>query len=427
MSPRTAVHGSSPSRESAAASQRLRTRFARAVLMAAWVLSGVALALFPWDAGAAEPGTESRLILAHYMPWYEAKPTSAAWGWHWTMNAFDPDEVVDGRRRIAAKLYPAIGPYDSGDPHVLEYHLLLMKLAGIDGVIVDWYGRRDLWDYARIHANASRLVEMAGRLRMKVAICYEDKTITQLVKQGRIAAKDRVTEAVAEVRWLSAHWFAQPHYARLADRPVLLSFGREGLGEAEWQRCLDEARVPVAYFSEHDRRPAAVGGFDWPVPNGALAEVDRFLTRSREWPARIPVAYPRFLDMYAEARVQPSFGAIADDEGATFRRSLERGLEAGAPIVQIATWNDWGEGTAVEPSLEFGTRDLEVVQNLRRRHLDPAFAGHVDHLALPGRLLTLRRAVADDARRARIDRVIERIVDGDLARAVAEVVTLERP
>jgi hypothetical protein len=30
-------------------------------------------------------------------------------------------------------------------------------------------------------------------------------------------------------------------------------------------------------------------------------------------------------------------------------------------IIQIATWNDWGEGTVVEPSREFGYRDLELV------------------------------------------------------------------
>ena len=33
------------------------------------------------------------------------------------------------------------------DPAVLEYHVLLMKLGGIDGVIVDWYGQDNYYDY----------------------------------------------------------------------------------------------------------------------------------------------------------------------------------------------------------------------------------------------------------------------------------------
>ena len=83
-------------------------------------------------------------ILAHVMPWYAAKPISGVWGWHWTMNHFDPERITNGRREIASALYPVIGPYDSSDTSVLEYHLLLMKLAGTDGIII-WkmLGSRD--------------------------------------------------------------------------------------------------------------------------------------------------------------------------------------------------------------------------------------------------------------------------------------------
>lgn len=34
-------------------------------------------------------------------------------------------------------------------------------------------------------------------------------------------------------------------------------------------------------------------------------------------------------------------------------------------MVQIATWNDWGEGTGIEPTVEFGNRDLLTIQRLR--------------------------------------------------------------
>jgi hypothetical protein len=43
--------------------------------------------------GDVKPDTPSgRLVLAHYLPWHEARPTSPTWGWHWTMNAFNPDQ-----------------------------------------------------------------------------------------------------------------------------------------------------------------------------------------------------------------------------------------------------------------------------------------------------------------------------------------------
>ena len=43
------------------------------------------------------------LFLAHFMPWYTAKPYSERWGWHWTMNHFDPEQEIDGQRQIASK------------------------------------------------------------------------------------------------------------------------------------------------------------------------------------------------------------------------------------------------------------------------------------------------------------------------------------
>ena len=62
------------------------------------------------------------------------------WGWHWTMGTFDPDSEEGRPATLASHYRPLIGPYDSGDPDVLEYHTLLLKLAGIDGVVIDWYG-----------------------------------------------------------------------------------------------------------------------------------------------------------------------------------------------------------------------------------------------------------------------------------------------
>ena len=75
------------------------------------------------------------------------------------MNQFEPDQVINERSPIASKFYPIIGPYDSGDREVLQYHLLLMKFAGIDGVIVDWYGLTNFRDYALLHRNTTRMLE----------------------------------------------------------------------------------------------------------------------------------------------------------------------------------------------------------------------------------------------------------------------------
>ena len=369
------------------------------------------------DKATASP----RLILVHYMPWFEADATAGRWGWHWTMNKYDPSVVNDDRREIASKYYPVIGPYDSSDPHVVEYHLLLMKIAGIDGVIIDWYGIRDLWDYGVIHRTTGLLIEQARSHGLKVAICYEDKTIPSLVKEGRIAAGERVSHAVEVVDWLGKHWFPLEHYVRVGGKPLLMSFGHDGLGDAEWTKCLADAAEPVAYFSEHHKRTAAVGGYDWPIPKDGLASIERFERQSKDWPQRIPVAYPRFDDIYAEAGAGANLGHVPDQRGETFRSALEASQKMAAPAVQLVTWNDWGEGTMIEPSREFGTRDLEAVQRHRRRHVEPGFAATAADLELPRRLYELRRNTKESDEKERLDRIADLLRQGQYDAARAEL------
>ncbi|MCA9161628.1 MAG: hypothetical protein KDA62_01565 [Planctomycetales bacterium] len=348
-------------------------------------------------------------MLAHYMPWYEAAPEQGQWGWHWTMNHFDPNRE-DERRAIASHYYPAIGPYDSGDAKVIEYHLLLMKIAGIDGVIVDWYGREEFRDYALLHRNTARLIEQANRLRMRVVICYEDQTIPALVEANRIAADQRVAHAIADLEWLQANWFKEKCYLRFYGKPVLLSFGQSGLSDDEWSETLQAVDGSVAYVSQHHRRSSALGAFDWPVPQEGLAAIDRFERESKTWPLAISVAFPRFHDIYAEAQVHASWGHVADKEGATFRDTFLRAVRGKSAVVQIATWNDWGEGTQIEPSREFGWRDLETIQQYRLQ-VDQAFPYNRNDLQLPLRLYE-RRAKSPTPENANLDRLAENLAAG---------------
>ncbi len=375
---------------------------------------------------ADEPVREQRkqpLVLAHYMPWYTAKPPSDHWGWHWTMNHFDPERRVGDRRDVASHFYPLIGPYDSGDTAVLEYHLLLMKLAGIDGVIVDWYGLTDLYDYATLHLNTARLVDQVSRLGMKFTICYEDQTVPALIKEGRLDANGSVQHVVGEVDWAVEHWFDLPCYVRIDDLPVLLSFGHAGLTDAQWTQVIGRLKKPVAYFSEHMRRDGAIGGFDWPVPNEGLGRTQRFKEAASDWQHFIPVAYPRFVDIYKEATVNEGYADIEDADGATFRSSLAYAFAAKSSLIQLATWNDWGEGTIIEPSIEYEYRDLEIFQRMLMAKGGRPLATVSTDLRLPHRLLALRRLNRHEEQR--LNAIALNIASGELMLAKHQIEYLE--
>src|SRR3954451_19514189 len=141
-------------------------------------------------------GDASKLVMVYYMPWFTAKPYSEAWGWHWTMDHFNPEHVnAAGQREIASWYYPKIGPYDSSDPAVLEYHVLLMKLAGIDGTIVDWYGFAPHLDYGVNNNATARLFDFTRKAGLKFSICYEDQTVRHMVDGNYLATNNAISHA----------------------------------------------------------------------------------------------------------------------------------------------------------------------------------------------------------------------------------------
>lgn len=90
--------------------------------------------------------------------------------------------------------------------------------------------------------------------------------------------------------------------------------------------------------------------------------------------------------------------------------------------MQIATWNDWGEGTMVEPSVEFGYRDLEAVRAVLQQFLpatstNPADTGVSERLRLPVQLLELRRRAADEQQQKRCEEIAAALAQADLQQA----------
>lgn len=358
---------------------------------------------------------QKKLLLAHYMPWYTAPPRRETWGWHWTMNHFDPNQHKNGRREIASKFYPLIGPYDSGDKHVIEYHLLLMKLAGIDGVVIDWYGRTECYDYRDLHENVVLLVSLLEKYQMKFVICYEDRTINTLVEQKLISQASRVSHATNELKWLVGNWFQRDSYVRIQGQPVLLSFGHGGLNDDEWQSVFHQIDSPIGWVSEHTPRPGAFGAFDWPIPEKGSAQMLRFSHESKQWQCSIPVIFPRFVDVYDQAGVQASYAEIEDNDGETLRLSANEAGLARGQIVQVATWNDWGEGTQIEPSIEFGYRDLEIIQSFSKKYVEKDLQVEKEALRLPRRLLALRQA--GGGRDATLDQIAKQLSAGKVKMA----------
>ena len=153
------------------------------------------------------PKTNPMKVYMHYMPWFDTPAVLGAgnWGYHWRMNNQNPNIVdASGKRQIASHYYPKIGPYQSNDPDVIEYHLLLMKLSGVDGVMIDWYGVQGTnGDINRLLTNSNAVVDRVDDVGLNFSVVMED----------RFSAN--INQAKANVAYLRDNYFNKPDYTRI--------------------------------------------------------------------------------------------------------------------------------------------------------------------------------------------------------------------
>ncbi|MDH4389056.1 MAG: hypothetical protein QE269_10065 [Fimbriimonas sp.] len=345
------------------------------------------------------------LLLAHVMPWFEKD------GWHWKMNKPLPEG------RVASHFQPIIGAYDSADRKVVELQVQLMKLSGFDGIIADWYGTHNWYDYPIIHKRTQLLFEVAEQAGLKVCVMYEDQTVRNAIK-GNLAETTRSVEyATADGAWLKP-WVSKPSWLTLKGKPVAFVFGPQFFEKPEWDAFLTAAGSPVL-LSEHKQVPSAGGAFDWPIPSLGMKFTWEYPSRAASWGIKVASAFPRFKDFYDQGGGGKSHGELPDEGGKTYTETLSKAIDSGADAIQVVTWNDWGEGTQIEPSKEFGLRDLIATQVARRR-IDPSFAFTKADLSAPLKLFEKRRA--GDTERTRL--ASTRLLSGDVEGATK---LLDRP
>ena len=355
--------------------------------------------------------TNSTQIYAHYMPWFQSKAFDGYWGSHWTMENRNPDNMDgSGKREIASHYYPLIGPYSSKDPDAVEYHLLMMKYSGIDGVLIDWYGTYDVYDYRVNLEGSEALINKIEEVGLSFGIVYEDGTTQNVVSNGR--ASSAVQAAQTDFEYIRDNYFSHPNYLEVDAKNVALVFTPTYIQNGTSWGTIFENIDPKPYFlsiwgEKNDLGAYGSGEYAWVYNGGGnhLQLLQNYYSNTiNRYPIGIASAYPGFVDFYEEGGRGDFIGWEIPHNGLqTFNSTLDLATQNNPEHLQLVTWNDFGEGTMIEPTEEFGYSFLEAVQT---------FAGvenvESEHLPLILELYTLRKEHAnDDAVQAQLDMVFE--------------------
>jgi len=261
------------------------------------------------------PAPSARVGIFYY-PWF-ATPRSDGHYAHWQQGGNVPPVS------LASGFYPARGAYSSADELVLEAQMREIADAGIGTVIASWWGRGSLED---------------GRLPLVIAAARAHGL--SVAAHLEPYAGRTVTTTEADIGYLRAFG--------ISDFYIWASVS---LPDAEWAE-LNARLSGVRTFSNTNLAGrAAAGGFD------GLYTYDVLLFEGALFPRLCGQA--RQLGLLCAPSVGPGYDArrATDDDrvrsrrnGATYDSMWRGAVKARADLVTITSYNEWHEGTQIEPA-----------------------------------------------------------------------------
>lgn len=268
-------------------------------------------------------------VFAFYYAWYDEQTWS-------------PEHVAD----IPAEKYV------SRDPGAIARQIDQAQGAGIDAFVVSWLGPGNPTD-----ERFRMMLDTAGG---------KGFTATVDVEANRYGSREALTSALVYVRDQ-----LEPHgaFARVNGKPIVF-FWREQVRSVD-----DWAAIRQAVDPNHDQIWIAEGVniayqrvFDghhlysiaWaPDVNHTLSDWARRVRQAGPNQLWVATVMPGYDDTHT---TRPDKFARARQDGAFYRATWEAALSTRPDLLIINSFNEWVEGTMIEPSVTFGNLYLDLTR-----------------------------------------------------------------
>jgi hypothetical protein len=275
-------------------------------------LASLALLLaLPATAWAAEPRSS-----IFFYPWYSNMRQDGHYA-HWTQGGHAPP--FD----LASHFFPARGAYSSSDPRVLRAQMGDIAAAGVDEVVSSWWGKGSPEDRrlpAVMRAAKARGLQVAAQLEP-----YPDRSVVS------------VAADIAYLRGLGI--------------PNVYIYRSNDFTAEEWMTVTRQPNG-VRLFAQTNRvgfaaRAGFAGFYTYDI---LLYNGPKFVRLCTQAHALGILCAPSVGPGYAasqatgDTRVKPRYF------GATYDSMWRAAQRADADLVTITSYNEWGEGTQIEPA-----------------------------------------------------------------------------
>ncbi len=349
-------------------------------------------------------GRHDLRTIAFYLPQYHPiKENDLWWGKGFTewsnVGRAKPNYVGHNQPRIPADL----GYYDLRIPDVMEAQAALARKYGITGFCYYYYN----FDGARLlEAPLERMLQ-TGKPDLPFCLCWANENWTRRWdgRDNEILMGQSYTDAaMVELADDVARYFRSPNYIRIDGRPLFLVYRVKEMPNPKrvtgaWRnrcRAIGIGEICIAMVESFDLsarpEPPQPYGCDITVEfpaHGMVHDAPKSVERLnddwkgaahdyrelvRAFTRRLEPGFPRLRSVLAGWDSTPRHpdrslvlehctpGAFQAWLEWTYRRTMEQNL-GDSRIVFINAWNEWGEGSYLEPDRRFGHGYLQAVRN----------------------------------------------------------------
>lgn len=335
-----------------------------------WTLTAQVSSASPAVGGAeTKPVTISERAIAFYYPWYgnpEVDGRYANWN-HPVAVRNEPPRSFPGGDDIGANFYPALGCYSSNDPKTIIEHMRQLRQAGVGAISVSWWGTNTYTD--RTLPGFFKAAEQVG---LKINFHIEPFP-------GRNGSTTR--EAIT---YLLQQFGASPACHRLAthgNRPVFFLYDSYLTPASDWAKILShegsdtirgtpaDAVVIALWVKENEASFMLEGGFDgfytyFATDGFTYGSTTANWPKLAEWArANRKLFVPCVAPGYIDTRIRPWNDVnTRDREQGTYYDSMwAAALKISPELVAITSFNEWHEGTQIEPAVPKQTEKFKYL------------------------------------------------------------------
>jgi hypothetical protein len=230
---------------------------------------------------------------------------------------------------------PSMGKYDS-NLGTFQVHVQMMRYARIQVGFFSWWGPDSPYD-----KRVADLLKAAEGTPFKWAAYHEQEGF----------GNPSTTELKRNLDYLNQNYFSHPNYLKRNLKPVVFAYGDAADGPGMCKRWADASGGSVYYGLK--------------VFNGYKVAAPQPSTWYQYAPDQGYVDFSPW-----SASVSPGFWFAPDStarlgrDATRFEADVERMVAANPEWELVTTFNEWGEGTAVEPEVSRATVELDIL----RRH-----------------------------------------------------------